>query len=338
MRGNHDRDLLGFLLVVLHAQHLDRVAQAVLGPERLFEQLGIVADHRVGRLQDARGGAVILLQLDDPQIGEIDLQLLQVFDSRAAPRIDRLVVVAHCGKHRLLADPGDQQLDQFVLAGVGVLVFVHQQVAQAALPFFTHRVVAAEQLDRQADQVVEIDRLIGRQRRHVVAIDARGLRLVFGDRAFQCAVGIDHAVFPQRHRALYAPHQLLVGGNRQILHQRKAIVAIHDRKAILQAEFARLLPQDFHAQRMECADRQVFRLLRVLQQLGDALLHFGRRLVGEGQRGDVLRFVPALLDQMGDLLRDDARLPRTGAGQHQAGAVHVVNRLALGRVQTGKWS
>jgi hypothetical protein len=71
---NHDRHLLGFLLVVLHAQHLDRLAQAVLGPQRLFEQLGVVADHRVGRLQDARGGAVVLLQLDDLQVGEVDLQ------------------------------------------------------------------------------------------------------------------------------------------------------------------------------------------------------------------------------------------------------------------------
>ena len=36
-----------------------------------------------------------------------------------------------------------------------------------------------------------------------------------------------------------------------------------------------------------------------------------------------------------DLVRDHARLARAGAGQHQAGAVHVVDGFLLGEVQTG---
>jgi hypothetical protein len=50
----------------------------------------------------------------------------------AAPGVDRLVVVADRGEG--IARPAGQQLQQAVLAAVGVLVFVDQQVAQLALP------------------------------------------------------------------------------------------------------------------------------------------------------------------------------------------------------------
>ncbi len=185
-------------------------------------------------MQNARGGTVILFQLDHSQIGKIDLQLLQVFNCRAAPCIDRLIVIAHCRKHRFLADARDEQLYQLVLTSVGVLVFIDQQVAQPALPFITHRFLVAKQFHRQADQVVEINCLIGGQGGDVTAVNARGLRVVFGNRVFQRGVGIDQAVLPQRHRSLDAADQLLVGRERQVLHQRKTIVAVHDREAVFQ--------------------------------------------------------------------------------------------------------
>ena len=62
-----------------------------------------------------------------------------------------------------------------------------------------------------------------------------------------------------------------------------------------------------------------------------ALAHFARRLVGERDRDDARR-VDALLDQVGDLGRDDARLPAAGAGQHEQRTVDVAHRFALGRV------
>ena len=67
------------------------------------------------------------------------------------------------------------------------------------------------------------------------------------------------------------------------------------------------------------------------QRLG-ALAHFLRRLVGEGDGRDLLRLQPGL-QQPRDLVHDDARLARAGAGQHQAGAGEVVHGLHLGGVQ-----
>ncbi len=334
---DHDRHLVGFLVVVLHAHHLDRLAQAVLGPERFFEQLRVVADDGIRRLQDARGGTVVLFQLDDAQVGEVDLQRLQVLDRGAAPGINRLVVVADGREHRLLADAGDQQFHQLVLAGVGVLVLVHQQVAQAALPAVADRIVIPEQLHRQADQVVEVDCLVGLQGRHVAAVDAAGLGFVLVLGLLDRVVRVDQAVLPQRDGVLDAADFLLVGGEAKIGDDGVAIVAVHDRELVLQADAGRFLAQDLHAQRVEGRDGQLLGLLRLFQQLGDTLLHLERGLVGEGERRDRARIVAAVFDHVGDLLGDHPRLARAGAGQHQAGAVEIEHGFALRPIQAELW-
>jgi hypothetical protein len=55
---------------------------------------------------------------------------------------------------------GDQ-LQQLVLHAVGVLVLVDEDVAQPLAPRVAHLASRAEQLRRQDDQVVEVDRLVG---------------------------------------------------------------------------------------------------------------------------------------------------------------------------------
>ena len=69
------------------------------------------------------------------------------------------------------------------------------------------------------------------------------------------------------------------------------------------------------------------------QPLG-ALAHFGRGLVGEGDGRDALGLQSGL-DQPRDLVRDDARLARARAGEHEAGAVHVVDGFLLREIETG---
>lgn len=53
---------------------------------------------------------------------------------------------------------------------------------------------------------------------------------------------------------------------------------------------------------MDWFNSQMIDLPRFLQQLCNALLHFGSTLVGEGQCGNVLQFVATLLNQVRDLL------------------------------------
>ncbi len=341
VRRQLEHHRLGLVLLVVHRRHGDRVPHAVLAPQRLVEQLGVVGDHRIGGLQDAHRRAIVLLELDDLQVREVGLQQAQIVQRGAAPAVDRLVVVADRGEGgRAQMRAAGQQLQQLVLAGVGVLVFVDEEVAQPVLPLEPHGFVACEQLGRQPDQVVEVDRLVRRQRGDVVAVDQRGLVLVgvggLGDRG----LGIDHAVLPQRDRALHAADQLLVSGGQLLLDQAEAVIGVHDRELRLQAQVLGLGSQDLHAQRVEGADGQLAQrdALAVpglaLHQLGDPLLHFLGGLVGEGHRGDVAGLEALVLDQMRNLLRDHPGLARTRASEHQAGAVQIADGFGLGGVQS----
>ena len=99
--------------------------------------------------------AVVLLQLDHLQLRVVGLQVAQVLHVGAAPRVDRLIVVADRGEGAAAAG---QQLHDLVLAAVGVLVLVDQQIAQPALPARQQFLVGGEQLRRNADEIVEVDR------------------------------------------------------------------------------------------------------------------------------------------------------------------------------------
>ncbi|MNL61490.1 hypothetical protein D3C87_1854150 [compost metagenome] len=86
-----------------------------------------------------------MLQLDDLQRRKILAQQHQVLRTGTAPGVDRLIVVAHHGKARSLPH---HQFHQFILAGVGVLVFIHQQVADFVLPALTHLFISLQQQRR----------------------------------------------------------------------------------------------------------------------------------------------------------------------------------------------
>ena len=73
--------------------------------------------------------------------------------------------------------------------------------------------------------------------------------------------------------------------------------------------------------------------IHALRQLADAFLHLARRFVGERDRRDRARFVAAFADQIRDLVRDHARLAGARAGEHQQGAVEILARFALRRIE-----
>ena len=120
--GDH---LVRFVLFIATANDAQRVAVAQLAPQLFVEHVGVVGDQGVGGLENARRRAVVLLQFDDFQARKILMQLYQIFRPRTAPGVDGLVVVPDHGEP---AAHADQLLHQQVLAGVGVLVFIDQQV------------------------------------------------------------------------------------------------------------------------------------------------------------------------------------------------------------------
>ena len=63
-----------------------------------------------------------------------------------------------------------KQLHQLVLAAVRVLVFVHHDVTQAAVPGFARGLVVLEQSHRFEQKVVEIERIGGAQRLFILLV------------------------------------------------------------------------------------------------------------------------------------------------------------------------
>ena len=134
----------------------DRLALALIAPQFLDVGVRVVGDQGVGGAQDARAATVILFQLDDLQVGVIARQQVEVFRLRTAPGVDALVIVADAGDRP--ARPG-KLTQQAVLRTVGVLALIDQQVADTLAPGGGEIGIGLQQLQRQPDQVIEIDRV-----------------------------------------------------------------------------------------------------------------------------------------------------------------------------------
>ena len=327
MGGQARGDPFRFVVAVAAGLDLDRVALAVLGPQLLFEQLGVVGDQRVGGLEDARGGSVVLFQLDHLQARIVVLQQAQVFAVGAAPGVDRLIIVTDGGEG---IAPLSQQLEQAVLAAIGVLVLVHQQVPDPAAPALRDFVMLAEENHRQPDQVVEIHRLISAQSAFVIGVELRRGSLELVSRIAQRRFRLGQHILPQRDARLQGAQPAAVDVARKFLEKRRGIGRIENRKARLEADARGFLAQDAHAEGMKSADDHAFGA--GADQLADAFLHLLRRLVGEGDGGNVRWRNAVVIDQPGDLVRDDARLARAGAGQHQQRSIEVAHGFELRRV------
>ena len=87
----------------------------------------VLRDDGVGGVEDQLGGAVVLLELDDGRIRPVALEVEDVPDVRAAPAVDRLVVVADDRQVAVLRGEGP---DPQVLRAVRVLVLVDVEVRQ----------------------------------------------------------------------------------------------------------------------------------------------------------------------------------------------------------------
>ena len=144
--------------------HAHRLSRALFGTQVLAEAIGVVADQRIGRVEDVAVAAVVLLQLDLPLHIELADEIRHVADACAAKRIDALVVVAD--RDHAVAGTGHeaafdrlarQHLDPGVLELVGVLKLIDQDVTEAPLVVLAHRIVVTQQLVAAQHQLTEID-------------------------------------------------------------------------------------------------------------------------------------------------------------------------------------
>ncbi len=192
---------------------------------------------------------------------------------------------------------------------------------------------ASSSLHRQADQVVEIDRVERGQARLVARVQHGRLHLARALRGGERFLRRQPGVLRARDQvARVVEHVGLAARRQQVLDLRAGVVAVEHREAAAQAGLGVLDLQELQPQRVEGADGQPFGRI-ALDALGDALAHFLRGLVGEGDRGDALGRHAPRRDQVRDLLDDDAGLAAAGAGEHEQGAVGVQDGGALGGIE-----
>ena len=262
-----------------------------------------------------------------PVVGEIQ----DVAGQRAAPAVDRLVVVADDGE---VAAGAGQQRDEPVLDGVGVLELVDQDVAAALAPALEDLRELPEELERENQQIVEVDGIVGLQRARVARGGLRGedrvgvgavagirlAPLVLGARdRGEHAFGIDVAAADQAHLA------------ERFLQSRKLVGGVVDREVALVAEVLDLAPQHAHAEGVERRDR------RGLGPLADKFFHPLLQLLGRFVRESDREDRPgrdAALHEVGDAVRERARLAGAGTGEDQQRAVAVKDGFALARVES----
>jgi hypothetical protein len=131
---------------------------------------------------------------------------------------------------------------------------------------------------------------------------------------------------PRRHELVVDAELLL-----DLLDERDLIGGVVDDEVARQPDFRRLPPEQPRAERMKGRQPHAFRVSA--DQRLDALAHLPGGLVGEGDREHVVRLGVAIADEVGDAIRNDARLPRAGAGEDEQRAAQVQDGFALLRVQ-----
>ena len=196
----------------------------------------------------------------------------------------------------------------------------------------------AEQLDRAHDDVVEVERVVVLEQRLIalvrarddlaeVVVDGRSI----GHRRRQLALGArDRREDRARREALRIDGQLLDDA----LHQRHLVGVVEDREPALDADGRAVGAQDARADGVERAEHDVARL--VAEQVHDAVAHLARRLVRERDGDDAVGMDVLDCDQVGDAVRDHARLAAARPGEDQQRPLRVLDRFLLGRVEFGE--
>ena len=279
------------------------------------------------------GRTVILLELDHLGLLEILLEVEDIRDVGAAPRVNRLIVVAH--DHEVLV-LGGEQVGDLVLDMVGVLVLVDADVAEALLVLLEHLGAGAQQLERAHEQIVEIHGVRGAQAALQLQVHLGSLLLLRRARLLDELLRADHGVFGRGD--LGADHVdgvlLLLDAQvgHDLAHHAAGIVIVVNGELAGVAEQIGILAQHTHAHGMEGAHPHAAHTA-VGQHGGETLAHLSSSLVGERDGENLPGANTQVADHAGDTERKHARLARSSTGEYEQRALGGENRLTLGGVE-----
>src|SRR5690606_3280968 len=128
-------DQSAFFVVGNRLDQLDQFPFLVGCPDIFGKLSTIASNNRIGGVNDVLGGAVILLQFDDPQIRIISLEIENVGDVCTAKCVNALGIISYDAD---VLTNGRQLSDNKVLAQVRVLKFVDQHILESVLVFIQY--------------------------------------------------------------------------------------------------------------------------------------------------------------------------------------------------------
>ena len=221
---------------------------------------------------------------------------------------------------------------------VGVLVLVHEEVAPALAVVLQHRGDVLEQKDGAHQQVVEVERPGGGQLRFVGTVDAGRLDLEVAARPSGEGRRVEQLVLGRAHRVhhLGGGEALAVHPGRlhRPAHRGQPVGLVVDHEVGGDADGVAVTAEDSSPHGVEGAEPHPADVST--EQLLDPAAHLPGRLVGEGDRQDLLGAHPAGGDDVGDAMGQHPGLAAAGPSEDQEGAVRGRHRLALGRVEGGE--
>ena len=327
-------DPLGFLLLVVRLETLDRPATGLLGPQLLVLARRVPADDSVGGIEDQLGRAVVLLELDHGGTRLVALEVEDVAQVGAAPRVDRLVVVAD---HAQVVMARGEGPNPQVLGAVRVLVLVHVEVAPAFLVAGEDGGDLVEQSDRVEQDVVEVESAQLCEAGLVDPGQPGDLAFVVVQGALGQGSAVEHLVLGPADCAQDGGRPKLAGGRQvlfleDLLHQGLLVVAVVDHEAPIESDGRPIAPERPGTDGME---RPALDLASGFADEGDdALAELARRAIGEGHGQDLPGPHAEHADQVGDPMGQDPGLAAAGPGQDQQRSVGRGHRPRLFRIQT----
>ena len=280
------RDVGSLALLAVRAMQTDFRTVTVVGPQFLALAADVVADNLVCGIQNVAGRAVILFQTDGFRVLELLFKLQNIRDRCTAELVDTLVVIADHADVLIITC---QQAGEHILRVVGILILVHENIAELALIVFQHLGVVLQQQHGFHDNVVEIQRTGLFHGLFVIAVDVCDLftEVVTGGIRAELTRG-HQLVLRAGDHAHHGSRIEILGIEIELFHYVEndalLVVLIVDGERALKAEQINMLAQDAQAGCVEGVCPDSGRGFLVTKGKFQTLAQFTRSLIRERDR------------------------------------------------------
>ena len=324
-------DIPGLLLLVGQSTVGDLRSVLFLRPQSLLLPALIVANDGVGQVQNISVGAVILLQFDGSHLRKILLEIQNIPNVRPSPLVNALIVVPH---HTEVPVGLGQQVNQFVLQVVGVLILIHHDVLKPISVIRQNLRIRFQEAHPVENQVIEVHGVIPHHFLlvfpihliHGVRSEVSGILRNIFFRILLPLLGIaDDADYIADGIGLFVDFQ----GLHNPLHQGFSVRLIVHRETGLISQHLALISKHPKTHGMEGHDPHS---PGPWNQAFHPIPHLSGRLVGKGHRHNLGR-VHALLNHVRNSMGHGGGLPASRSGQNQKWPVNMLHCFLLFAVQ-----